>query len=403
MLLKHLLLVAYGALFAHALSVIIKKQGKPHSGYLLITSACLFAAAIVGVIVEYLRFYGFYPLSLDIIQECLTNLFSYTALFYALKFTVDITHGDWEKIKLAPFFLLLTYVALFPSYTLYKLYYEWLFWAYFLARVVFWEYYFSLITLQFHQYANKLTDDALLKFRLRLIEVGCILSMFYPLLAVQHTTWRFSLLDALIAAIPYYIAYNTPKWLERRIELKAVTASMLDKCLLLIGILSEHYTNATRSSKSLLADYAKAFGEFLQLSNDDIDILVKASYFLDVGSMQLRGESGMESLLEKPIHPIVSADFAKMLLETEHVSEIVLHHHDRWDGRSGFNGASGADIPFGSRIIAIVESFVRTLVNNGKDEILALSEVSKEAGTSFDPNLVEQFSEFLKKQREEEL
>ena len=108
------------------------------------------------------------------------------------------------------------------------------------------------------------------------------------------------------------------------------------------------------------------------------------------------------SLLEEPIHPIVSADFSKMLLETERVSEIVLHHHDRWDGRVGFNRTSGTDIPFGSRIIAIVESFVRTLVNNGKDEILALSEVSKEAGTAFDPNLVEQFSEFLKKQREEE-
>ena len=186
---------------------------------------------------------------------------------------------------------------------------------------------------------------------------------------------------------------------------------MLDKCLLLIGILSEHYTNAVRSSKSLLADYVKAFGEFLGLSEDDIDVLVKASYFLDVGSMQLRGESGkrrrqslrlLGSLREAPMHAIVSADFAKMLLETERVSEIILHHHDRWDGNSGFNKVRGEEIPFGSKIIAIVDCFVRSLVN-GKDEVEALDEVSKEAGTSFDPNLVAQFSEFLKMQREEEL
>jgi len=69
----------------------------------------------------------------------------------------------------------------------------------------------------FHKYANKITDDVVLKFRLRLIEAGCILSMFYPCLAAHNVTWRFSLLDALIAALPYYIGYKTPKWLERKI------------------------------------------------------------------------------------------------------------------------------------------------------------------------------------------
>jgi hypothetical protein len=381
--------------------VIIQKQGKPYSGYLLITSSSLFAAAVLGVVVEYVRFYGFYSLSLDLLQECLTNTFSYAALFYALKFTIEITHWDWAKIRPAKCFLVLTYAALFLSYTLYRLINEWFFWAYLTARIVFWDYYFSLITVQFHRYANKLTDDVLLKFRLRLIEVGCSISLFYPFLAVHNATWRLSLLAALMAAIPYYTAYKTPKWLERKIELKAINENMLDKCLFLLAILSEHYTNATRSSKSLLVNYVKAFGIFLRLSDDDLDVLVKASYFLDVDSMQLRGESGIGSLKE-PTHPMVSADFAKMLLETEHVSEITLHHHDRWDGRTIFNTTSGEEIPLGSRIIAIVECFVGALVNNGKDERLALGEVSKEAGASFDPNLVAQFSTFLKQQREDE-
>ena len=94
------------------------------------------------------------------------------------------------------------------------------------------------------------------------------------------------------------------------------------------------------------------------------------------------------------MHSIVSADFAKMLLETERLGEIILHHHDRWDGRGRFNKARGEEIPFGSRIIAIVDCFVRVLVN-GKDEVLALDSVYKKAGTLFDPSLVELFSEFL--------
>jgi hypothetical protein len=231
LIIKHLLLIAYGALFAHALSVILRKQGQPYSVYLLIISDCLFAAAILGVVIEYVRFYGFYSLSLDIFQECLTNIFSYAALFYALKFTIEITHGDWGKIKPALFFLFLTYATLFPSYMLYRLYNKWFLWVYFLVRVAFWEYYFSIITLQFHRYANKLTDDVLLKFRLRFIEIGSFLSMFYPFLAVHNVTWRLSLLNSLIAAVPFYIAYKMPKWLEREIAFRRITSDIVPKSM----------------------------------------------------------------------------------------------------------------------------------------------------------------------------
>jgi len=225
--------------------------------------------------------------------------------------------------------------------------------------------------------------------------------MFFPFLAVFDLTWSLSFVAAVIAAIPYYIGYKSPKWLERKIAFTRSKEEMLDKFLLLLGILSEHYTNATRSSKSLLADYVKAFGTFLRLSNGDIDVLVKASYFLDVGSMQLRGESRTASFQGEHKHPIVSADFAKMLLETERLGEIIVHHHDRWDGQGRFNQARGEEIPFGSRIIAIADCFVRALVN-GKDEVLALDEVKENSGTFFDPSLVEKFSEFLSLKREEE-
>jgi response regulator RpfG family c-di-GMP phosphodiesterase len=175
-----------------------------------------------------------------------------------------------------------------------------------------------------------------------------------------------------------------------------ILISILDKSLLLLGILSEYYTGAARSRKSILADYVKAFGTFLGFSNNDIGILVKASYFLDVGSIFLRKESGTARFQEEPMHPIVSADFARLLLETERLAEIILHHHDRWDGQGRFNKAKGEEIPLGSRIIAILDYFVRALAN-GKDEMLALDSVSKNAGTFFDPNLVEKFSVFLKK------
>jgi hypothetical protein len=337
LILGNIMVIAYAPLLVHSLCVILRKQGQPYSIYLFLASACLFAATLWGVVVGYGRFYGFYSLSLEMIRECFINIFIYAALFYALKFTITITHGDWGKIKPARFFLGLTYAFLVPSYILYRTKNEWFLLVYFIARVAFWEYYFALIMVQFHRYANKLSDDVILQFRLRLIEVGCFFSLFYPFLDVFYVKWRLSLMVGIMAAIPFYIGYNPPKWLERKIVLNSVKENMLDKCLLLVGILSEHYTAATRSSKSLLALYVKAFGTFLRLSNGDIDVLVKASYFLDVGSMQLRPASGRATFQGEPMHPTVSADFANLLLETEHLNEIILHHHDRWDGQGRFN------------------------------------------------------------------
>ncbi len=37
--------------------------------------------------------------------------------------------------------------------------------------------------------------------------------------------------------------------------------------------------------------------------------------------------------------------------------EIVLHHHERWDGLGYPKGLKGLDIPFGARVIAVVDSF----------------------------------------------
>ena len=81
--------------------------------------------------------------------------------------------------------------------------------------------------------------------------------------------------------------------------------------------------------------------------------------------------------------------------EFAQISNLVLCHHERWDGTGYPHGISGLDIPLESRIIAIADAFdamtsVRTY-RNGLSEKEALDELTKYSGSQFDPYLVEIF------------
>jgi HD-GYP domain-containing protein (c-di-GMP phosphodiesterase class II) len=84
---------------------------------------------------------------------------------------------------------------------------------------------------------------------------------------------------------------------------------------------------------------------------------------------------------------------------------LVLHHQERWDGRRdgrypGYPaGLAGADIPLGSRIIAVVDAFDAMTTDRPYRKALAPSEavdeLRREAGKQFDPRVVAVFVEVL--------
>jgi HD-GYP domain-containing protein (c-di-GMP phosphodiesterase class II) len=72
--------------------------------------------------------------------------------------------------------------------------------------------------------------------------------------------------------------------------------------------------------------------------------------------------------------------------------DVVLHHHERWDGGGYPDGLAGTDIPIGARLFAIADTIDAMTSDrpyrSGLPLAAAVDEVVRLAGTQFDPACV---------------
>ena len=94
-------------------------------------------------------------------------------------------------------------------------------------------------------------------------------------------------------------------------------------------------------------------------------------------------------------HPETGYQILKSVEEYMALSKMVLHHHERWDGKGYPEGLSGEEIPLGSRIIGVADAFEAMTADRTyqrkKTKEEALNELKRCSGTQFDPNIVEIF------------
>jgi HD-GYP domain-containing protein (c-di-GMP phosphodiesterase class II) len=98
-------------------------------------------------------------------------------------------------------------------------------------------------------------------------------------------------------------------------------------------------------------------------------------------------------------HP---SDGAKMLRDmkfAEHAVNIVLHHHERFNGEGYPNGTQGQDLPLGARIVSVVESYAAMLQERPTRPALtreeAVNTLKENWGMRYDPDVVRCFVEVI--------
>jgi HD-GYP domain-containing protein (c-di-GMP phosphodiesterase class II) len=99
------------------------------------------------------------------------------------------------------------------------------------------------------------------------------------------------------------------------------------------------------------------------------------------------------------MHPQIGFDILSKSNKLEHISKMVLYHHERWDGKGYPIGIDQINIPLGSRIISICDSIDAMTSDRPYREAMSfeacMNEITINKSLMFDPVLVEFVQENL--------
>lgn len=98
-------------------------------------------------------------------------------------------------------------------------------------------------------------------------------------------------------------------------------------------------------------------------------------------------------------HPIAAQSIVAGIEYLRPAMEVVLHHHERWDGTGYPFGLKEKDIPLPARIFSVVDVWDSTQSDRPDriawSERKALNHLKDQAGKQFDPQVTSVFLEMI--------
>lgn len=113
----------------------------------------------------------------------------------------------------------------------------------------------------------------------------------------------------------------------------------------------------------------------------------------------------MDEYSEIKNHPSIGVHILSGAKIFENIVSIVLHHHERWDGKGYPKQLKGEDIPQLARIAAIADAFDAMTSTRSYREALSIErateEIEKNKGTQFAPVEADAMLALLKENKDE--
>jgi putative nucleotidyltransferase with HDIG domain len=120
----------------------------------------------------------------------------------------------------------------------------------------------------------------------------------------------------------------------------------------------------TRGHSERVARYAVVIAKELNLPQDQIETIQYAALLHDIGKIGIG-----ENILNKPDklseseytrireHPVMGASIVERVNFLSEISELILYHHERYDGSGYPKGLKGDEIPIGASILAVSDVY----------------------------------------------
>jgi HD-GYP domain-containing protein (c-di-GMP phosphodiesterase class II) len=156
-----------------------------------------------------------------------------------------------------------------------------------------------------------------------------------------------------------------------------------------------------------VADLTRAVLREMGKQGPEVELIVTAGRIHDIGKIGIP-----DAVLQKPCaltveeqalmstHPERGADLMARYPEFKHGADIIRHHHESWDGAGYPHRLKGTHIPFGARVIAVVDAYDAMTTDRpyrrGMSREAAAMVLREGRGRQWDPTVVDAFLRVLK-------
>ncbi len=164
--------------------------------------------------------------------------------------------------------------------------------------------------------------------------------------------------------------------------------------------LMEVHDSSTGHHSLKVSELLISMTQNLILSTAEAQMIALAGRLHDIGKISIP-----DSILHKPgklteeewvimrTHSAIGAEVVSSVPVLRPLASVIRAHHERWDGQGYPDKLAGEAIPFGARMIAVVDTYMAMTTDRPYQKACshdqAMAELKRCAGTQFDPQMVE--------------
>ena len=162
----------------------------------------------------------------------------------------------------------------------------------------------------------------------------------------------------------------------------------------------------TEGHSRRVTDMAVRLGKTLGLDQEDLRQLQRGALLHDIGKIAVpdsillkKGKLTRKEMAQIQQHPEHAKLFMEQIEFLKPAMAIPYSHHERWDGKGYPQGLKGEQIPFLARIFAVADVWDALTSERSYHKAMSFAEaldtIRSEAGTHFDPQVVDAFIKML--------
>lgn len=178
-------------------------------------------------------------------------------------------------------------------------------------------------------------------------------------------------------------------------NLNVIQSGTLEALAMALDYRDQSTSGHSRRVASLTVDVARAYG----VDGSSLQQVEQGALMHDIGKLKIP-----DSILWKPSqlddaewvtmrrHPEYGYEMLRSLEFLDEAAELVLSHHEKFDGSGYPRGLRGDLIPLGARIFSVVDAVDAMIYKRPYNAPITFKEAAEEirrcSGTQFDPDLV---------------